>query len=530
MESQILIDISRKHGPIRPIWRSFGYDEINWTYTPRGKQIYQIIGNELASTGHYYIRTHHALTSGNGLSSPTRGSGNVYSEECGEPVYNFSLLDQVYDTMLQNNCKPVVELGFMPDLLSSGPKPKMTFDYTRNNLWKHPPKDYRKWERLVYGVVKHCIQRYGKNEIASWYWEVWNEPDCFLFFDGSVKDYCKLYDFAGAGATRALPEIRIGGPALAGNGKFFDRFLKHCAFEKNHATSEKGSRLDFISFHAKGSSWPRPSQTTESPSLTSILNQLDSYCQIIAKYPQYKHHEILFDECDMAVATNFGVYDFPFYRFNNTSYFPVFILRLTKHLLDAMQRVSLNIQFFTTWAFYFEDKRYFEGNRALFTNENIKKPVYNAFHTLELLGETRVDFQVESGQPNSLSDSSEKIDGLATIGQDDSVCVLLWYFDEHPDATGERMVRLDIQNLSYQSKKVQIQKYVINAQHSNAYSAWCKLGSPQDPTPKALKKIREREALQLVETVENFADPNGRLILSVALSMHGVCLLKIPAP
>ena len=188
---QIEVDCGIHIGDLKPIWRSIGYDEINWTYTPRGKRLLKQV-KALCQKEPYYIRNHHALTTGNGLSTPTRGSCNVYTlKSDGNIQYNFSLLDQVYDTFLQNGCKPIIELGFMPDCLSNGPNSKPTYDYSRNDLWRYPPRNYRQWEELIYRFVKHCLNKYGTHEISTWYWELWNEPDSILFFKGNINDYCK---------------------------------------------------------------------------------------------------------------------------------------------------------------------------------------------------------------------------------------------------------------------------------------------------------------------------------------------------
>ena len=120
---KISVDCNETIQLLTPIWRSFGYDEINWTYTPRGKRIFAEIAQ--ISEAPYYIRCHNTFTSGNGLSIPTKGSTNLCSLDAnGEMQLDFRILDQVIATFLQNGCRPIIELGFMPDALSSGPKPK----------------------------------------------------------------------------------------------------------------------------------------------------------------------------------------------------------------------------------------------------------------------------------------------------------------------------------------------------------------------------------------------------------------------
>ncbi len=524
---QIIVDCSQKNDKLNPIWRSFGYDEINWTYTPRGKQIYKEIG--ALSKNPYYIRCHHTFTSGNGLSVPTKGSGDVYHEDrYGKPSYNFSYLDQIFDTMLQNNCKPIVELGFMPDSLSKGPKPKTKYFYSDSDLFKYPPKDYQKWQQIVFQTVEHYVDKYGEDEVCQWYWEVWNEPDCVNFFKGSVKDYCKLYDFAVAGAERACPNIKIGGPALAGHPKFFRKFLHHCSEGKNYATGKKGSRLDFISFHAKGTSWPLKNQPFTMPSLETIFGYLENYHQVLKEFPNYQKLPILFDECDMAVATNYGVHDFPEFEFNNNEYYPIFIIRMVKYISDFIRERKMPIQFFTTWAFYFEGKRLFEGNRALFTNYNIKKPVFNAFSLLEKLGDTRIQF--DNGESEVLEYKSfPKVDGFATVSKDQSVEVIIWNFDEQQQNGVETNIQLQINHLPFTNSHLSMETWQIDNKNSNAYFHWKELGLPQDPTEDQIRSIKKNEGLKLVKTENKLKIENSIFKKELKLSSQSVILLKLYA-
>jgi len=520
---KIIIDCQKTIGPLRPIWRSFGYDEINWTYTPRGKRIFNEISK--LSPEPYYIRCHNTFTSGNGLSTVSSGSCNVYSENGqGEPVFDFSILDQVIETILLNNCKPVVELGFMPDALSKAPKPKPTYNYDRTNLWVYPPKDYPKWQNLVFQTVKHFVEKYGEKEVETWYWELWNEPDYSGFFKGSVNNYCRLYDYSVAGATSALPAIRIGGPGLAANPAFLVKFLTHCSRGKNVVTGKRGTRLDFISFHAKGNGWPLKGQPFEMPSLATIFSFLEKYNQVLEKFPHYKNIDCLFDECDMAVATNFGMYDFSELEFNNTSYYPVFLVRMVKHLLDFIEQKKMPIKFFTTWAFYFEGKRFFEGNRALFTNENIKKPVFNAFTLLEMLGDKRISFEVQN-----IPDSTKFpiTDGLATQSSPNSFEVVLWNFDEKQENDNEATYQLNFNNLISISKSASIRRYQIDLLHSNSYFVWKEMGSPQDPSPQQLETLRHSQNLEMIEKEDNIQINDGELRYRLTLPECSVCLLQI---
>ncbi|MFQ5641495.1 MAG: hypothetical protein ACE5IR_26255 [bacterium] len=436
---------------------------------------------------------------------------------------DFSVLDRVLNMFVKNNCRPIVELGFMPDDLSKGPRPKPRYDYGASDLWMYPPKDYPKWQELVYETVKHAVAKYGKEEVSAWYWELWNEPDNPGFFKGSIKDYCKMYDYAVAGAVAALEPVRIGGPGLASNPKFLQKFLKHCAGGKNYVTGERGSRLDFISFHAKGTGWPLHGQPFEMPSLQLILSHLESYAAVLQRFPQYRNTPILFDECDMAVATNYGVYDFPEFEMNNTEYYPIFVIRMAKAILDFIAEHHLPIRLFTTWAFYFEGKRFFEGNRALVTNENIKKPVFNAFAMLEKMGGTRLRLRSDKNAKNA------HVDGLASLHPDGAVSVIIWNFVEESGQAGEaERVQLLVKSLTFTSREITVERFQIDAKHSNAYACWHNLGEPQDPTKDEIARMRKSADLELLEKRE-IDVVEGTVEYEFDLPLPGVCLLRFSA-
>jgi len=523
-------------GELTHIWRSIGYDEINLTCTSRGKRIFEEIGKLMDVP--YWIRNHNAFTSGNGLGAPARGSGNVYREdENGNPIYEWTILDKVYDTFVRNNCKPIIELGFMPDDLSRGPPP----GYIRKEAplalmcllpsvkGPFPPNDYSKWRNLVYEFVKHLKERYGAQEIESWYFEVWNEPDA-SYWEGSIEEYCKLYDYAVDGAVAAHPKIKIGGPACCPGTSFLEKFLAHCDHGKNYVTGERGTRLDFISFHSKGASWPATKDEKVKPSLKKIIKDLEVYKDIIYKYPKFSKLPCLYDECDPSVGTVLGRYDNPSYIFRVTEYYPGFVCRIAKNLLDFKYKFGLNIKLFTTWAFYFEGKRYFEGNRTLFTNNNIKKPVFNAFDLLSRLGKIRVALTTSyTKKPVSYPAYSLLVDGLASISENE-VQVMLWYFDDDWEATGEIKISLEVFNLPFKTDVVKYMHYRIDKNHSNSYSEWVRQGQPEDPTKEQLDAIKSRQNLELYEYVQEWELEDGKFKKKFTLPMHGVSLITLRAP
>ena len=201
----ITVDVSRPTGPLRPVWRFFGYDEPNYTYMKEGKALLA----DLATLGPQtvFVRTHNLLTTGDGTPALKWGSTGAYSEDAqGNPRYNWTIVDRIFDTYLERGLKPYVQIGFMPQVLSVKPEPYQHHWSPQGGElstgWAYPPRDYSKWGDLVYQWVTHCVRRYGRSEVGRWYWEVWNEPN-IMYWRGTAEEYHRLYDHAADAVKRA---------------------------------------------------------------------------------------------------------------------------------------------------------------------------------------------------------------------------------------------------------------------------------------------------------------------------------------
>src|SRR6185312_5903680 len=289
----ITVDVSHRLGPYKPIYAWFGYDEANYTTMPGGKALLREL-HDLAPVP-VHIRAHHLLSSGDGVAALKWSSTNVYSEDArGRPVYDFRILDSIFDEYRAAGVVPMFELGFTPKALVSGDgeyEDHYPGSSTGGSVHS-PPRDYAKWQEMIRTITAHMVQRYGRATVANWYFEVWNEPD-ISYWHGTPEQYFELYDRTVAGVRAALPEAKVGGPATTGPGaaraaRFLDDFLAHVAAKK--------SPLDFISFHAKGQ--PRIQGGEVVMGVGKELNDVDKGFAIVAKYKQFRKLPIILSEAD----------------------------------------------------------------------------------------------------------------------------------------------------------------------------------------------------------------------------------------
>ncbi len=210
---KIDVDLAKRVGAYTPIYNWFGYDESNYTTMKYGEQLLGELHD--LSPVPVYIRAHHLLTSGNGVAELKWSSSNVFSlDPSGKPVYDFTITDQTFDEYKKAGVRPMVEFGFMPqDLAATVPGvDKYQVHFPGNvvsGASNNPPKDYALWGELVRKFTEHLVERYGKQEVSTWYFEVWNEPD-IGYWHGTPAGYFRLYDYAVAGVRAALPNAIVG--------------------------------------------------------------------------------------------------------------------------------------------------------------------------------------------------------------------------------------------------------------------------------------------------------------------------------
>jgi len=526
---QITVDAAKTDGPLPPIWRFFGYDEGDYTYMKDGKKLLAELGK--LGGPQVFIRCHHLLTSGDGSYALKWSSTSAYKEDAqGHPVYDWTINDRIFDTYLQRGLKPYVQLGFMPEALSTHPQdyphhPPVNEKAPANAGQAYPPKDYAKWGELAYQWAKHCAEKYGKDGAESWDWEVWNEPN-ISYWHGTHEDYFKLYDYAVAGVRRALPKARVGGPEVAGGpgGKFLGEFLNHCAHGKNYVTGQTGSPLDFISFHAKGS--PKFVDGHVRMAMSNQLKNMDDAFGVIASFPEYKQTPIVIGESD---PEGCAACQAPQNGYRNGTMYSSYTAASFPRALELARQHGVNLEGALTWAFEFEDQPYFAGFRALATN-GIDLPVLNVFRMFAKMRGQQVE-TVSSDAQNARTILASNVRGTPDVSalaslDGNQLAVLVWHYHDDDVVGPAAAVELALQHVPF-SGKAQVTRYVVDSAHNNSYAAWKRMGSPQAPSPVQYAELEKTGQLVNAGSGEPLEIKDGAGSLQIDLERQGVELLVI---
>lgn len=540
----VTVHADRVVGEIRPIWNFFGYDEAGTTLTREGRHLLGKL-NELSEEP-IRIRVHHLLTSGDGTLALKWSSTNVYTEDAdGNPRYDWTRLDAIMDELTRPGIEPFVQASFMPQALSSQPEPytpKLVKTGAPGEMVTggafYPPKDYRKWEALIESWARHSGERYGVDRASSWLWELWNEPES-PYWRGTKEEYFKLYDHFAAAIKRALPRARVGGPHVTDpgwkNGDVFMRaFLEHCRSGKNSATGEIGAPLDFIAFHAKGTTRIDEKGRVEMH-LRNQLRTIDAYGRIIAEFPEFARLPIYIGESDPEGCAACPASVDPERGYRLTSQFAAYTAASFMRKQDLLARTGGDLQGAVSWAFTFADQPWFNGLRALTTNE-VALPVFNTFVLFSKLGRERlaVDapamLSVDEIIANSVRGKPDVGVVASVDGARERITLLLWsYHDVAGGSQDRRDVRIMLTGLPSASESMRAVEYAIDESSGNAYTAWLAMGSPQSPTADQIAQLHAAATMQPVPRSLERTSKND-VQLDVSLPRQSVKLIDIALP
>jgi xylan 1,4-beta-xylosidase len=402
----------------------------------------------------------------------------------GEPIFNFSYVDQVYDGLLANGVRPLVELSFMPA--------KLAAHDIRHSFWYHPnvspPASYAHWDALITALARHLIERYGIEEVSQWYFEVWNEPN-LDFWAGVPKQatYFTLYDHTARSLKAVDARLRVGGPATA-QAAWVPAFLRHCSH--NHVP------VDFVSSHVYGDDTTKDVFGTAGP-----LIRRQMVCRAIKKV----HTEIqaspmpsvplIWTEFNASWSNHPEVTDAPF---------------MGPWLAETVRQCDGFVQEMSYWTFsdVFEEqgvvKRPFYGGFGLLAVGGLAKPAFNAFALLHRLGDQRL--------------TNDAAGTLVTRRSDGALVLALWNYAEVGETAPLRSVSLRFTHSAARTASVQ----AIDAQHGNVNIAYAQMGAPRYPTQRELVQLREAAALPAA--VNRPLEAGG---LDLAIPSDGLVLVTV---
>lgn len=500
-----IVNAAQAAGPFSHFWQATGFTPASDIFRADMRQ-QLIYAASVPHGGITHVRIHFLL-------SLVKAQG-ILGER---PVYDWTSLDQAVDFLVQNNLKPFFEL-------MGHPSPEIT-DF-------NDPKQARAWRRFVAALANHLMDRYGRGEVETWYFECWNEPDPNYFGgpnpdklkigetlkrDRNAEPYIKAllnyYDASSAGLKDANPRLRIGGPD--GQNEltvWIKRFFEHCDRGRNALTGGPVA-LDFVSVHEKGGRTPKDLV----PDSRSIIRDEEALLKHLRQHhPRLAALPFINDECDPLYGWSHPLpwHGGPFYAAFVTWQAGLHQLEMIDQLKANYTLLSNDNGFLGGWAARTFCARFGEGERF----DMIKKPALSAMTLLALLGNERL-------QAKGMQSAYDPVQILATRRGTGQAAILLTHYVDDPGSRTSTRVALKMKGLAM--KEPLLAHYRLDEQHANPYGAWLAMGKPAKPSPQQLATLREVMEPALLEPPRLVKPIKGKLDIALELPRPGVSLLTL---
>jgi xylan 1,4-beta-xylosidase len=408
----------------------------------------------------------------------------IYDEDAqGNPVYNFSYVDQIYDGLLAKGVQPFVELSFMPRKLAA--RQMLHAFWYKPNV--SPPKDWGKWDDLITQLAKHLIQRYGIEEVSQWYFEVWNEPN-LDFWGGEPRQstYWTLYDHTARTLKNVSVRLRVGGPATA-QAAWADAFIRHC--------SEHHVPVDFISSHVYGNDRPQDVFGTN-----EVIPRNQMVCRAVKKVHEQiqastlPHLPLIWSEFNASYTNEPEVTD--------SSY-------MGPWLADTIRQCDGLTEMMSYWTFsdVFEEQgvvqKPFYGGFGLIAEGGIPKPAFNAFKVLHQLGNQRIDL--------------DSATAIVTRRQNGSLAVAVWNYTPPETPNALSTVTLRFKGMAPHQASI----WIVDPEHGDVRATYAKMGSPRYPTQAEIRELKQAAKIP-PPVVQTFTGSD----LTLHLSPYGLAVIE----
>ncbi len=509
--AQITVQGDQKGDYLYPFWAGVTFHPTEYLSTSWGKDLL----TDLAETN--AIQTYVRIYNQPEFASRVNKDGTV--------SYSWQHFDERVQTILKLGLKPIVVFYSMSKEIAADPDIKRTRAFG-STLYIGPPRDYALWEEVCRDFVRHIMGKYGKEEVASWYYRCWNEPNHEIFWHNEdMEGYFKLYDHFAAAVKSVNPELRVGGPAVTSTDTykdptFYQSFLAHVAQGKNYASGKKGSPIDYIGVHTYGGSGSHGGPGYEHPSIKYMFSLQEKLATIRDEFEELRGMPILVEEWGISSAGTKGMGAEPMAEVRNSQYGAAFLVSLAAQHLHRKNKAALNIQHYLFCASGYEADRprNFNGYRTFTTNDDIRKPIFNSYQLMGKLGDRLLKYEVAG---------AENIFVIPTQRQDGSLSIILTHFDESDvyNKGDSVSVKLSINN-DWASDKLALKHWRIDKTHSNAFTAFQQMGSPNFLNPIAKDKLKSAMKLDKLHP-DLTQKAKSEIEMEFALPTNSVSLLEL---
>ena len=497
-------------------WKAAGSDHLFYhSLKPSGQYLLKRMG---ATDSHHYLRSHHTFNQ-DFKHGVIRGQ-NIYSEDQdGTPIYDFSNLNKVFHSYVKNGIKPIVEYDYIPELLINKTKLFSKGNDEGMTIINTGPNDWKKWSNLMKATTQNLISEFGIEEVKSWYFEVWNEPDGWP--NDQLEVFFKMYDVFVDAVTSVDSKLRVGGPACY-HEYFLKPFLNHVVNGTNYVTGKKGSRIDFISYHIYGLSgkWLNNEPHVQ-PQVQRFSQSLLWIKRLLKDYPSLKGTEFHLNEWGLSSNYYRTVDKYPDLKYRNSISSPLFLFKL----VDALFQIEDNYNFPTSmllyWGFSWEadEDEFFVGKRELLTGGNTPKPIQTGFEMLAKL------------QPHRLKVvKNKKGSRLGLIGtRSEEKVVLLAYNYEESD--GEQVSGSDILEIQLSGLKnkldLKVESIPLDSKNNNTYQTWISMGSPKSSGSIDLEPLKKAASIDVANGFMLQSNGLGEVNFDIKLKRRSAQILVI---
>lgn len=482
---QVNVDATKTSGRLEPFWASQIIHPTEFLLTEWGRNFVNLLAESGAAR--QFIRVYNQPEVAIRIASD------------GKITYDWSRFDEMADIILSTGNKVKVVFFGMPYELAAYPESVRRRPYGAL-VCSSPPKDYRQWEELCADFTRHVIQKYGINEVKQWTFRCWNEPDGRSFwYKGDLNEYFKLYDYFAKGVKGVNPDIKIGGPALTSTGTYnkpenFKFFLEHVSNGKNYATGETGSPIDYLAIHTYGGNSAGGGPGRDYPEVDYIIEQQNRYADMRDQYPKLRNLPIHVEEWGVSSGGTTGVDKKPTADVRNSEYGAAFFAKMVAEHVKMRQVNDRHIEAFTFCSSGYEiiPTRDFMGYRTFDTKSGFQKPILNAYRMLNMHTADMIPIIVDS--------SNKHVSAFATRDEKKIIILVVNFQNDRINNDGNSYsINLNINSPWKPKTKVTLNHWRIDQHHSNAYTVFKEIGSPELPNPLEIDAVKKKMYLEMLQ-------------------------------